>query len=202
MADTTHSAQSGQDAQQPVEDWLRMLARERRLSRAVHDVIQSAITNPELASYASALDFSEAAKVNIATVTRTAQALGFSGWPELRQEIRARFLGALTAPEVAVVHRAHSSGQPFDDAIDRDIENLASVRKTLDRRRVEQFAKSIAASNRRLVVASGSLAAIARALAHNASVAGYRSELLDGSVTTSNAIADIRTGDVLIAIAF
>jgi DNA-binding MurR/RpiR family transcriptional regulator len=202
MTDTTFFAAGGPDAPEPVEDWLRMLTRERQLSRAAHDVIQSAITHPELASYASALEFSGAAKVNIATVTRTAQALGFSGWPELRQEIRARYLSALTAPEVAIVHSAHSSGQPFDEAINRDIENLGSIRKTLDRRRVQQLAKFIAESDRRLILASGSSAAIARALVHNASLAGYRSELLDDAVVVSNALTDLRAGDILIAIAF
>lgn len=190
------------DAPQPIEDWLRGLTHNRQVSRAISDVVQAAITNPELASYASAQEFSVAASVNVATVTRTAQALGFSGWPELRQEIRARFVGALTAPEVAMIHTAHSSGQPFDDAVGRDIESLLSVKKTLDRRRVQQFARALAQARRRLVVGPGSVSSVARALVHNASLAGYRSELIDDAVVASNAIADLRTGDVLVALSF
>src|SRR6202043_2329008 len=78
---------------QPVEDWLRALARQHSISKGAHDVIQAAILRPEFASYASAFDLGKDAGVNTATVTRAAQALGFSGWPELRQEIRARYVG-------------------------------------------------------------------------------------------------------------
>jgi DNA-binding MurR/RpiR family transcriptional regulator len=64
---------------------------------------------------------------------------------------------------------------------------------------VEIFAKAIATAKRRLVVTSGS--AVARALEHNASLAGYCSELVDGSVSASNAIADMQAGDIVIALA-
>jgi DNA-binding MurR/RpiR family transcriptional regulator len=64
---------------QPVEDWLRALARQHKISRGAHDVVQAAISRPEFASYASAFDLGKDAGVNTATVTRAAQALGFSG---------------------------------------------------------------------------------------------------------------------------
>ena len=185
-----------------VEDWLRQLSGPRVLSRAVHGVLQAAIANPEFASYASAMDLAGSAGVNVATVTRAAQAVGFSGWPELRQEIRARFLGLLTASEVATVHGSHSTGRPFDDALTRHIEALNSIRKTLDRRAVHQFAKAVATAERRMIVASGSFVAIGKVLAHNASLAGYRCDLLDDPATLANAIAELTSSDVLVAITF
>ena len=200
MKSTTNVAE--QPELQSVEEWLRSLLRAQRVSRAINDVVQAAISDPELASYASAFEFSQAAKVNVATVTRSAQALGFTGWPELRQEIRTRFVGALSAPEVAIVHSAHSSGRPFQDALSRDAESLAMVRRIVDANQVREFSAVIAGSRRRVVVAAGSVAAIARAFAHNAGLAGYRSELAYDSVTASNAVADFGPGDVLIAVSF
>ena len=185
-----------------VEDWLRHVSGTRSLSRAVHDVLQAAIGNPEFASYASAKDLAGVAGVNVATVTRAAQAVGFSGWPELRQEIRARFLGLLTASEVATVHGSHSTGRPFDDALTRHIEALNAIRKTLDRRVVQQFATSIATARRRLIVASGSFMAVGKVMAHNASLAGYRCDLLDDPASLANAIAELQASDVLVAITF
>jgi DNA-binding MurR/RpiR family transcriptional regulator len=192
----------GADILLPVEDWLRRLADGRPLSRAVHDVVQSAIGNPEFASYASAMDVAKTANVNVATVTRAAQAVGFSGWPALRQEIRARYLGLLTASEVATIHSAHSTGQPFDDALSRHLEGLNAVRKTLDRRVVRQFAKALASSNRRLIAASGSFAAVGKLLAHNATLAGYRTELIEDGATLANAISDLSGSDMVVAITY
>ncbi len=192
----------GTDGQLPVEDWLRQVSGGRSLSRSTHDVLQAAISNPEIASYASAADLAKVAGVNVATVTRAAQAIGFSGWPDLRQEIRARYLGTLSAPEVATVHGSRSTGRPFDDALSRHIEALNAIRKTLDRRAVQHFARAMAAADRRLIVASGSFVAVAKVLAHNASLAGYRCDLLDDPATVANAIADLGPSDVLVAVTF
>ena len=46
---------------------------------------------------------------------------------------RARYLGLLTVSQIATVHGSRSTGQPFDDALDRHIDDLNSVRRTLDR---------------------------------------------------------------------
>ncbi len=190
------------DGQLPVEDWLRQVSGGRPVSRSTHGVLQAAITDPEFASYASAADLARVAGVNVATVTRAAQAIGFSGWPNLRQEIRARYLGLLSASEVATVHGSHSTGRPFDDALTRHIEALNAIRKTLDRRAMQHFARALAAGERRLIVASGSFVAVAKVLAHNASLAGYRCDLLDDPAAVANAIAELRPSDVLVAITF
>lgn len=187
---------------EPVEDWLRTLVRQHNISRGAHDVIQAAISRPEFASYASAFDLGKDAGVNTATVTRAAQALGFSGWPQLRQEIRARYVGSLTAPELAIVHDAYSSGLPFDDALNRQIADLNVIRRSLDREKVKTFANLIAKSNRRVVIACGSFAGVGRILAHHAGVAGYRCEFFDDAVATANGLSDISSGDAVIIITF
>ncbi|TYL97837.1 MurR/RpiR family transcriptional regulator [Bradyrhizobium rifense] len=186
----------------PVEDWLRALAANKVPSKAVHHVLDAVITNPELASYASTSEMAGASGVNVATVTRSAQSFGFSGWPEWRQEIRARYLGLLSAPELAVVHEASSTQAPFDATIGKHIEHLAAMKRAIDRSVILDFAKAISSAKRRLIVASGSFAAVGRTLAHHAGVAGYRCEVLDDTVVLTNALADLTDRDVLIPITF
>jgi DNA-binding MurR/RpiR family transcriptional regulator len=193
---------TAKDVAAAVEDWLRTLVRQHGVSKGAHDVIQAAISRPEFASYASAFDLGKDAGVNTATVTRAAQALGFKGWPELRQEIRARYVGSLTAPELATVHHKHSSGLPYDDALNRQIADLNVMRRSLDREKVKTFANLIAKSKRRLVIACGSFAGVGRILAHHAGVAGYRCEFVDDAVATANALSDIGPDDVVIIITF
>lgn len=185
-----------------VEDWLRSLEQDRFLSPSGHQVLQAAISNPKLASFASATELAEAAKVNVASVTRAAQSVGYSGWPAWRQEIRARFIGTLTATELADVHKSESATEPFGDALKRQIQQLTDVRRALDRKTLNQFARSIATANRRLIIASGSYTAIGQILAHHATLAGYRSELAEDSVAISNATGDLQAGDVVIAFTF
>ncbi len=67
-----------------------MRARPEALGPATRRVIGMLVTQPHLASYASTADLAGRASVSVATVVRTARALGFSGRPELRLEILAR----------------------------------------------------------------------------------------------------------------
>lgn len=188
-------------AQGTVEDWLRTLQLRKSPSTGVHLVLQTLIICPEKASYASTAEIAQAAGVNAATVSRTAQAFGFSGWVEWRQEIRARYLGTLSAPELATVHSAMIE-RPTDATLNKHLDHLTSARRGLDRLVVTDFAKAIASARRRLIVASGSYAAVGRTLAHHSGVAGYRCEVLEDAIVLTNALADLTDQDVVIPITF
>ena len=186
-----------------VEDWLRRLETAGDLSRAGHDVVQALVRDPNLASYASASEIAGVAGVNVATVTRTAQSVGFSGWPQWRQEIRARYLGTLSAPELNAVHRAEAgTGQPFDDTVNRHLQQVADLRRSADRQAVRLVADGIAKAERRLIIGSGSFASIARILAHHATLIGYRCELAEDGVAIANSLGDIGPNDIVVVATF
>ncbi|CUX06838.1 MurR/RpiR family transcriptional regulator (plasmid) [Agrobacterium rosae] len=188
---------------QSLEDWLRHLDEKHELTPAAHEVVQAVINDPRHASFASAAELAMRANVNVATITRTAQSLGFSGWPDLRQEIRARFMSKLSAPEVSVVHQQETgSERPFDAALNRQIEQLTALRRRTDRQSVRDVAKTIADAKRRIVVGSGSFASIANILAHHATLCGYRTELATDGVMIANALGDVKEGDVVVIITF
>lgn len=197
MTDATNVANR---ADQPtVEVWLRRLGERFQPSKAIHEVLQAVIQQPELATYASGTEIAAAAKVNVATVVRAAQTFGFSGWPEWRQEIRARYLNELTAQELAVVHESINQ-HPLDVTLSKALDQLATIRRNLDRKIITDFAKAMAGANRRLIIAPGSFAAVGRALAHHAGIAGYRCELLDDGFVLANALADLTDRDIVIPI--
>lgn len=144
-----------------------------------------------------------AANVNVATITRAAQSLNFSGWPDFRQEIRARFMSKLSAPDLNVVHQEETgSERPFDTAINRQIEQLVALRRRTDRQVVRDVAKAIATGRRRVIIGSGSFASIANILAHHATLCGYRSEFATDGVAIANALGDVKEGDTVVIITF
>ena len=98
------------------------------------------------------------ASVNIATVTRTAQTLGFRGWSEFQRDLRAIYLSHLTAPEVAQQHA--SLGRPAAASLQQDRENLVFLGQT-DDATMRAAAALLAHGRRAWVIAEGSFAAVA-----------------------------------------
>ncbi|WP_219472321.1 MurR/RpiR family transcriptional regulator [Nonomuraea rhizosphaerae] len=191
---TEHAADS-------FEDWLRARTPERGLRPKSAAVLQILLSHPRRASFGTAAELAQFAGVNVATVTRTAQALGFAGWPALQQELRARYLSSLSAPQVAAEHSG--DGSPSSRSLRRDLDSLALLHRRLDEGAMRAIAEAVAAARRTVIVADGSYAAVGMALAHNARLAGYPvAAVTTGDAELANTMSAIGPGDVLIAISF
>lgn len=189
------------DAGDGFEVWLRGRLPERGLRAQGTAVLNVLLTQPRRASYASTADLAGLAAVNTATVTRTAQTLGFAGWPALQQELRARYLSALSAPDVAAEH--HATGAPADASLRRDLDSVALLTRRLDAAAVGRVAEAIAGAPHTVVVADGSYAAAGIAFAHNARLAGYNvTAVTGGDAQLANVISTMTDQDTLIAISF
>lgn len=182
------------------ETWLRGRVPKRGLRSKGAAVLEVLLTRPRLVSYSSSAEAAELAGVNVATVTRTAQALGFSGWSDLQRELRARYLSSLSAPEVAAVQ--HLPGEPGAASLRRDLESMAVLNRRLDQQLIRTIAEAIAAARRVLITANGSYAAIGLALRHNVRLAGYEASLAHDDADLANSVSRIEQGDVLVAISF
>ncbi|MEU6729934.1 MurR/RpiR family transcriptional regulator [Nonomuraea wenchangensis] len=192
-----------------LEGWLRSRTPERGLRGKSAAVLELLLSQPRRASYGSAGELAQLAGVNVATVTRTAQALGFAGWPALQQELRARYLSSLSAGQVAAEHRAgqvaaepRGGGSPGARSLRRDLDGLALLNRRLDERVLATIAEAVAAARRTTIVADGSYAAVGLALAHNARLAGYPVRAVTAGSELANAMAAVGEGDVLIAVSF
>ncbi|MEV0235338.1 MurR/RpiR family transcriptional regulator [Nonomuraea sp. NPDC050786] len=185
------------------EGWLRARVPARGLRGKAAAVLEVLLSQPRRASFGSAGELAQLAGVNVATVTRTAQALGFAGWPALQQELRARYLSSLSAGQVAAEHRG--SGSPSSRSLRRDLDSLALLNRRLDEDEgvLVRIAEAVAAARRTVIVADGSYAAVGLALAHNARLAGYPvTAVTNGDAELANIMAAIGAGDVLVAISF
>lgn len=181
--------------------WLRGRLPTRGLQGQSSAVLTTIISQPSRASYATAAGLASLAGVNVATVTRTAQRLGFDGWPQLQRELRARYLSHLSAPEVAAQHAelAVGAGSPLQ----RDVDALALVTRSPVVGQIATVAAAIGSARRTYVVADGSYAALALALTHNVRLAGYDIEdVLDGGAAVANRVAAVGPSDVVVLISF
>jgi DNA-binding MurR/RpiR family transcriptional regulator len=184
-----------------LETWLRSRLPERGLRPRSAAVVELLISQPRRASFGSTGELAQLAGVNVATVTRTAQALGFAGWPALQQELRARYLSSLSAPQVAEEHT--STGSAGADSVRRDFDSLALLNRRFDEPGITLVAAAVAAARRTLVIADGSYAAVGIAFAHNARLAGYDVHAVtSGDAELANQTAKMTGDDVLIAISF
>src|SRR3569833_4235914 len=131
------------------EAWLRDRLPERGLRPKSAAVVEVLVSQPRRASFGSTAELAQLAGVNVATVTRTAQALGFAGWPALQQELRARYMSSLSAPQVAEEHRGVDS--PGSASLRRDLDSLALLNRRIDEEVIREVARAIAAARRTLV---------------------------------------------------
>lgn len=133
-------------------------------------------------------------------MVRAAQALGFDGWPVLRQELRARYLAALSAPEIAAQHGDELAAQPFDASLRRDIAHLAELSRWVDRDALSGTVAAVVRARRTLIVGSGSYSAVCQVLAHNIAFAGYPVEAPADGPAIATSVARLGTQDTLFAV--
>ena len=184
-----------------IESWLSELCTGRHLTEKSRSVVVALGQQPRVASYSGAHHVAQLAAVNVATVTRTAQALGFTGWPSLQRELRQRYLSSLSNVELSESHEGKSSSKSIS-SLRQDRDELSIALRDIDESKIHEIAETIAGANRTFVVTAGSYVAVAYALTHNAKLAGYPVELIGEGTALFNALARLAPGDVLFAIGF
>ncbi|GAB3691801.1 MurR/RpiR family transcriptional regulator [Nocardiopsis oceani] len=181
-----------------MSDWIEEALAGGRLGKASERVVRVLRDEPRFSSYASTAEVAERAEVNVATVVRVAQQLGYSGWPALRVELRSRYLASLSAGEVLAEH-AGSDADPVSAAVRSDRESLRLLEQTLDTERVRAVAAAIHSAGRTLVLGSGTFAAPGIQLSHAAGTMGYdvRVRDTDGTALT-NELARMGPDDLVV----
>lgn len=172
------------------------------LGRGARRVIEVLDRQPQVASYASTADIARRAGVNEATVVRTAQVLGFRGWPALRLEVRGRYLASLSAGQVLTEHLGHSRSSAAD-AIRQDLQNMEALVRGLDVEEIEAVAELLTTCRRAVVIGSGSFAAPGLQLAHLGQTMGYDIRLQTGGATAVlNEVGLLTEDDCLVVLSF
>ncbi|GAB3305830.1 MurR/RpiR family transcriptional regulator [Pseudoclavibacter terrae] len=190
-----------EDQREDIGAWVQSLVSSTALTPKAQEVLRALEVNPRLASYGSVRAVAEKAGVSIGTVSRTAQSLGYLGWPALQQELRARYLSSLSATGLAA-QRQSGQEQPMLASITRDQVNLASVLHSIGMEQITRTARRLAASRRIIVLARGSYAGVGMIFAHGCSLNGYDARLIMDEAQVPNTLATLTSEDLVVVISF
>lgn len=180
-------------------DWVRARLGGRVPGRAVARVLHALATRPRQMSYASTAEAAALSEVNVATVVRAAQQLGFAGWPALRSELRSRYLARLSASEVLSEHADPVGQGPARATLQREVNNLQDLALLLDEDQIGRIGRIVHDARVGLVIGSGSFAAPGLQLAHLLQTIGHDVRLQrHGGTALLNAVALLGPGDCLI----
>ncbi|MFE3257086.1 MurR/RpiR family transcriptional regulator [Nocardia sp. NPDC059091] len=182
-----------------IEAWLAEHATRDTLGPQAERVAQVLVRAPQFASYSSAREIAERAGVNVSTVVRTAQQLGFEGWPQLREELRALYLASVSSGDISLGPAA--AADPAAQMVRQDANNVVALATSDNLAAIRATARAIKAARHTLIISSGSGAGPAHILSYLGTIGGHDIRLSLGSSTTQAVdVARLEKGDCLITI--
>lgn len=180
-------------------DWFADIFDSASLTKSQRRVGEVILRNPRLASFADTAELAQRSDVNNSTVVRTAQALGYRGWPDLQRELRARYLATISSEDTLIEHGSYQS--PLHDALDHDIENLRHTAESITGADATKTVEALSSARNILVLGYGSFAGPAGLLAHLGSTMGYPiAHESRGNVHLASALNTLSTDDVLVVV--
>jgi DNA-binding MurR/RpiR family transcriptional regulator len=179
-------------------------ARER-LNPRRQNLIGSILDHAPETYFLSSHDLARRYKVDAATIVRTVQALGYRRFSDFSADLRRQFVARMSPYTVMIVaaHERRSIEGRIRESVDRDLENLGQVQRTLDLGRVAEVARRIHRARRIQVVGVDLMAPLAEFFAYGLLPLGLSAEAPVGS--SGNLYHKIRLlgpRDLLVAISF
>jgi len=137
-----------------------------QLPRTKRKVAAYMLEHREEVLFMTAYQVSHETGVDTATVVRTAQALGYAGYPELQEALRREFLNSVSPLNImrSSADGSGDMGRLATRIITQDIANLEALRKSFDRAKLAELVKRIHSAPRILVVGLDLAGVLARYL--------------------------------------
>lgn len=191
--------QSGRSLRDRIEEQLPMLGAKQRL------VAQLSLSNPSQLLFGTATEVASQAGVDPATVVRFSQGLGFSGYPEFREALRAEYPLLRTASQ-RVDDELASSSNGLDTATviarvrARTFQNIEQTLNQINPQAMDELVTRLFAARLVHVVAAGQSAAIGTQFFRTLQTAQIPALPLVDWYDLLYAGASLQTGDVVFGI--
>lgn len=174
-----------------------------RLAPSRQEIVRQILAEPRTYVLLSLRTASRQLKVNAATLLRTVQAMGFKRYHDFQQYLHDRSIAFSTALDALESSDDGNSVEALvAKSIDRDIENLRSLRSSLDRPRLVVLANKLHGARRILVFAGDLSRSLALYLDYNLGTLGLNTvaALTPGEIV--HRVRHVNSRDVVIAISY
>jgi len=176
-----------------------------RLGPQRQQLVRSILENCEETCFLSSRELARRFAVDAATIVRTAQALGYKGFPDFANDLRKHFVTRITPYTVlkAATQENRSVTDHINHCLDKSLENLNTLNVEMDRNKVIELAKHIHKARRILVVGVDMAATLAYHFAYGLATLGFDAEAPIGSEgNLQHKVKILTSKDLMIAISF
>jgi DNA-binding MurR/RpiR family transcriptional regulator len=168
-----------------------LVARQGSLTRRQADVARFCLNHPEEVAINTIVRLSDMAGVPAATITRFAQDLGFTGFPDLQRVFRERLLGPQTYADQMQALRTRADpvqisdadldhpGRVFDTFVHAAVASLMRIEQALDRAALDGAVGVLAAADAVHIAASRGAYGIGAYAFYGLARTGRRAHLID-----------------------
>src|SRR5438067_613641 len=187
----------------PIE--ARFAGARARLGPHRQQLIRNILGNCEETCFLSSRELAKRYNVDAATVVRTVQAMGYDGFADFSVDLRQHFMSRMTPYTAleAATREKRSVADHIDHSLDKALDNLNTLRTSLDRNRVVELARRIHRSRRILVVGVDFAASLAHYFAYGLVVLGHDAEApLASEGNLQHKVKLLGSKDLMIAISF
>ena len=176
-----------------------------RLNTHRRQLVQAILESPSETFFLSSRQLAQRYGVDPATIVRTIQALGYERFADFAADLRQHFVTRLT-PYKIMEASARVKGTVTDhvlQALERDADNLTTLRNQLDAAGVVDLARRIHRSRRIVVIGVDLAASLSSFLAYGLLQLGFAAEApLGSSGHLYHKIRTLTDKDLLIAVSF
>ena len=173
------------------------------LSPSFKKIADFILTSHQRVAFLSASRLAKHLGVDVATVTRFAQQLGYDGYTQLIREIQEKVLEEMREARAPVTSRLDSADSPFALTLWRDWANLEKTIKNIPPDQAEAATAAIRAADRIYLVSEGAGAGLAIAItAYLNMVKPEVYALVKGPFDLALSLKDLGPDDLVIGIGF
>lgn len=173
------------------------------LSPSFRKIADFILASHQRVAFMSASRLARHLGVDVATVTRFSQQLGYEGYTELIREIQERVLDEMSEARAPVAQRLQAAEGPVAQTLWRDWANLEKTIQNLPPQEIEAALAALRSARRVYLVAEGTGAGLALATA--AYLRMIKSDvvvLIQGAFDQALALKDLGADDLVIGIGF
>jgi len=173
------------------------------LSPSFKKIADFILTSHQRAAFMSASRMAKHLGVDVATVTRFSQQIGYDGYVELLREIQETVLAEMREARAPVVSRLETAQGPFAQTLWRDWANLEKTIQNLRLEDAEEAVQALKAAEKIYIVSEGAGAGLAlSAGSYLRMIKPHVIVLVQGAFDLALALKGIGPEDVIIGIGY